>query len=73
MNYRNIIKTGVSILKNSRIINPNIDAEILLSVCLNKSREDILLNLGDKISSDEGKKYIKLINRRKNKRAYISN
>ncbi len=67
MNYRNIIKTGVSILKNSRIINPNIDAEILLSVCLNKSREDILLNLEDKISSDEGKKYIKLINRRKNK------
>ena len=67
MNYRNIIKTGVSILKNSCIINPNIDAEILLSVCLNKSREDILLNLEDKISSDDGKKYIKLINRRKNK------
>ena len=67
MNYRNIIKNGTSILKNNHIINPNIDAEILLSVCLKKSREDILLNLEDKISFNESEKYIKLINRRKNR------
>lgn len=67
MNYRNIIKNGTSILKNNHIINPNIDAEILLSVCLKKSREDILLNLEDKISFHESEKYIKLINRRKNR------
>ena len=67
MNYRNIIKTGALILKNSHIINPSIDAEILLSFSLNRSREDILLNLEDKISFDETKKYIKLINRRKKK------
>ena len=67
MNYRNIIKNGTLILKNNHIINPNIDAEILLSVCLKKSREDILLNLEDKISFNESEKYIKLINRRKNR------
>ena len=45
MNYRNIINKGSQILKQHDIITANIDAELLLSISLNKSREQLLLNL----------------------------
>ncbi len=67
MNYRSIINKGTLILKNNSIMTANIDAEILLSISLNKSREKILLNLEEKINLEQIKKYINLINRRKKK------
>tara|TARA_Y100000591_G_C21833243_1_gene700932 strand:- start:403 stop:1248 length:846 start_codon:yes stop_codon:yes gene_type:complete len=67
MNYRNIIDKGISILKKSSISSYSFDAEFLLSISLNKSRENILLNLEDEIDLNDQKKYIDLINRRKQK------
>ena len=67
MNYRNIIDKGISILKKSSISSCGFDAEFLLSISLNKSRESILLNLEDEIDLNDQKKYIDLINRRKKK------
>ena len=72
MNYRNIINIGSSILKNNSIKTANIDAELLLSVSLKKSREKILLNLEKKINFDEIKNYVELINRRKKKQPISS-
>lgn len=67
MNYRNLIDKGSSILKNYSILTANIDAELLLSISLNKTRENILLNLEKKPNTQEIRNYIKLINRRKKK------
>ena len=68
MNYRNIIIKGASILKKNSILTAGIDAELLLSKTINKSREHILLNLENKLHSHEIKNYNKLIKRRKKKR-----
>ena len=67
MNYRNIINKGSQILKQHDIITANIDAELLLSISLNKSREKLLLNLEKKLNLNEIKKYFELRNRRKQK------
>ncbi len=67
MNYRNILKKGSSILQKNSIATANIDAELLLSISLKKSREKILLNLEKKINPENIKIYFKLIKRRKKK------
>ena len=67
MNYRTIINKATCILKEKSITNAEIDAEELLSICLNKTRENILLNLEKKISKSEINDYINLVNRRKKK------
>ena len=67
MNYRNIINKGVSILRNNAISTANLDAEILLSKSLNKTREEIILNLEEKLNIHQINHYYKLINRRKKK------
>ena len=64
MNYRQILNRGTKILKKNFIDTANIDAEILLSVSLKKSREKILLNLEDKLNKDQINEYLELINRR---------
>ena len=67
MNYRNILNKGTSILRKNSILTSCIDAELLLSMSINKSREKILLNLEEEINSYEERKYFELINRRKKK------
>ncbi len=64
MNYRNILEKGSLILKNNFILTPKLDAELLLSLTTHKSREGILLNLEEKLSKNEIKKFNYLINRR---------
>ena len=64
MNYRILLDKGTSILKKNNIFTAGIDAEILLSISLNKSREKILLNLEEKLNSDEIHQFINLIQRR---------
>ena len=73
MNYRSIINKGASILKSNAILTANLDAEILLSKSLNKTREEIILNLEEKLNVHQINYYYKLINRRKKKEpvAYI--
>ncbi len=67
MNYRNILQKGTEVLKKKNITTANIDAEILLSISVNKSREKILLNPDEHLSNKEIKQYIHLIKRRKKK------
>ena len=54
-------------MKNNAITTANLDAEILLSKLLNKTREEIILNLEEKLNIDQINHYYKLINRRKKK------
>ena len=70
MNYRNILNKGTSILRKNSILTSCIDAELLLSMSINKSREKILLNLEEEINSYEERKYFELINRRKKKEPF---
>ena len=50
MNILNAIKLGSNLLKEKRIASYILDSEILLSKILNKSREEILINLDQKIN-----------------------
>lgn len=67
MNYRECLESGVSILNKNSIVTANIDAEILLSFSLNKSREEILLNLDYNLEEKEINLFNTCINRRKKK------
>ena len=67
MNFRKIINNGTLILRDNLISSAGLDAEILLSLSLNKTREEILLNLEDKLNTNQINNYNKLINRRKKK------
>ena len=67
MNYREIINKGTLILKNNSILTASLDAEMLLSFSIDKSREKIILNLEEEINKDKIFKYFGLIDRRKRK------
>ena len=58
MNALEIIKLGSKLLKIKDIQSNILDSEILLSKTLNKSREEILINLDQKIN----KKTLKNLN-----------
>jgi release factor glutamine methyltransferase len=49
MNTLQVLKFGSNLLKEKKILSPILDSEILLSKTLNKSREEILINLDKKI------------------------
>ena len=51
MNAFEIIKFGSNLLKEKKIPSFILDSEILLSKTLNKTRENILINLDQKINS----------------------
>ena len=67
MNFRKIINNGTLILRDNLIPSASLDAEILLSLSLNKTREEILLNLEGKLNTNQINNYNKLIKRRKKK------
>ena len=73
MNYNIVLNEASKLLKNSSIKNFKLDSEIILSNMLNLSREELLLNLKEKISNKNLKSFKKLILRRKKKEpvAYI--
>ena len=52
MNALDLIKNGTLALKENKISSHRIDSEILLSSVLGKSREEILINLDEKINFD---------------------
>lgn len=70
-----LINYGKKILKKYNIINPTLDAEILLSKASNISRERLIINFKDKIKSSQVIKYFKFLNERKKRVpiAYIIN
>ena len=64
MNVFKIIKIGSNILKENRIPSHILDSEILLSKILNKSREEILINLDRKINKNNISKFKEYLTRR---------
>jgi len=67
MNYQEILNKGSQILRANNIRSPNLDCELILSKILNKTREEILINLKNKINNDQKNKFIYYLNKRKNK------
>ena len=64
MNTLELINEGSYKLKQSDITSHQLDSEILLSKVLNKTRENLLINLEENIDSKNVKKFEKLIRRR---------
>ena len=73
MNILKALNNGYNILKFSNINSYKIDAELLLSECLNISREKLIINFKDKINKENYKNFLFKLNRRKKKEpiAYI--
>ncbi len=73
MEILELINSGSTRLKNKKIYSHKLDSEILLSRVLNKSREELLINLKQKIEPREISNFLRLIDRRSSKEpiAYI--
>ena len=73
MNILELINIGSDILKNKNIYSHRLDSEILLSNVLKKKREEILINLNEKVSVEDENMFQKTIYRRSSKEpiAYI--
>ena len=73
MNAFEIIKLGSNLLKEKKISTFTLDSEILLSKTLNKTRENILINLDQKINEKNISVFKEYLQRRSNNEpiAYI--
>ncbi len=73
MNYLEALKYGNLLLKSNNIKSYSLDAELLLSKVLRSTRENLILNLSNKIDKKYFNQFQKLILRRKNNEpiAYI--
>ena len=67
MNYLEALYYGSNVLKSNNIESYNLDAELLLSLILNSTREELLINLKKNIKNKDFKKFKKLIFKRKKK------
>ena len=67
MQYQEILNKGSQILRFNNIKSSNLDCELILSKILNKTREEILINLNNKINNEQKNKFIFYLNKRKNK------
>ena len=67
MKYQEILNKGSQILRVKNIKSSNLDCELILSKILNKTREEILTNLNNKINNKQKNKFIFYLNKRKNK------
>ena len=65
MNIKDLVNSGVKILKENNIKNPILDAEIILSSIIKKERDYIILNENDQINQFLIKKFFNFVNRRK--------
>ena len=65
MNIENALNYGIGILKTSKIPNPQLDSEILLSKSLNKDKKHIILNTKEILSSKQFNNFNSFIERRK--------
>ncbi len=73
MNYFEILKKGENFLKKNKIKNSYLDAELILSKVVNRSREEILLNTNEKLKNKDIIKFKNYLLRRYQKEpmAYI--
>ena len=65
MNIENILSKGISVLQKSKIPNPRLDCEILLSNLIKRDKKHIILNPKDLLNSEQLTIFKKLIERRK--------
>ena len=65
MKYQEILNKGSQILTTNKIKHPNLDCELILSKVLNKSREEILINMNNNIDKKEQCKFHYYLNKRK--------
>ena len=75
MNIENTLNEGTLILTKSKIPNPQLDSEILLSNTIKKDKKYIILNPKESLNSEQIEKFKSLIQRRKKKEpvAYLIN
>ena len=73
MEILELINSGSRRLKDKNIYSHKLDSEILLSKVLNKTREELLINLKQKIEPQKISNFHRLIDRRSSKEpiAYI--
>ena len=67
MKYEQILNKGSEILRDNNIKSSNLDCELILSKVLNKTREEILTNLNNKINKSQKNKFNFYLNKRRNK------
>ena len=67
MKYQEILNKGYQVLRNKNIKSPSLDSELILSKVIKKTREEILINLNDEISSKQKNKFVFYLNKRKKK------
>ena len=65
MNINNILIEGISILKENKIKNPQLDVEILLSKLIRKDKKYLILNPKEVLNPEKISIFKNLINRRK--------
>ena len=65
MKYQEILLKGSQILKNNNIKNSSLDCELILSKVLNKTREEILVNLNSKINKEQVNEFSFYLKKRK--------
>ena len=65
MNIENILNEGINILKKNKIVNPQLDSEILLSNSIKRDKKHIILNPKEILNSEQLEKFNSLIERRK--------
>ena len=73
MKYQEILHQGGKTLIKNNINNPSLDCELILSKALNKSREEILVNMGKKVYKKEQNNFNYYLKKRVKKKpiAYI--
>ena len=65
MNIENTLNEGIDILQKSKIANPQLDSEILLSNSIKRDKKHIILNPKEILNSEQLGKFKSLIERRK--------
>ena len=53
MKYQEILNKGSQILRSHNVKTSNLDCELILSKVINKTREEILINLNNKITKNQ--------------------
>ncbi len=68
MKYQEILNKGYRILRAKNINSYSLDTELILSKVLKKTREEILINLNNKINNKQKSKFVFYLNKRKKKK-----
>ena len=65
MNIENVLIKGINVLQMSRVLNPQLDSEILLSNSINKDKKYIILNPKETLNKEQLTNFKNLLERRK--------